>query len=622
MKRFILFIVLFLTITTAFAEDKWYPFVIPAKLDPDSPANIGKLVLDSPAGKHGFVKVKDGNFYFEDGARAKFWGTNLVFNACFPTHKQAEMLADRIAFFGFNAVRLHHMDYYFEPKGIFEDICPAFKNPQMKKTTKLSPRQLDKLDYLIYQLKLRGVYININLLVARHFTEADGVIGADKLGAAAKPLSMFDPTLIELQKKYAKDLLTHYNPYTKLHYRDDPAISLLEITNENSLYHNWQTNRLDNISEKLGYYSQELDKKWNEWLKSKYETPENVMSAWQNKGSERLDNFNFKRIVHKQKYLYSKQAMLDAAFFYKEIEGNFFTEMIRFLKVDLGIKIPITGSQYSTLEVQESCDFIDKHSYWDHPVFPHKSYDKNDFKIHNKSALSDKELGIIGNILEKQKGLSFTKDNQLNKFKPFTITEWNHCYPNEYAYETPLLIAAEAIKNDWDGLFQFAFSHGWKIEPILDDIDNYFNAMPNSQQSILLSLGSLVFNNANTSFEAKDGILIVKSDTFEGISGAIKNKSIQLNHFILTADTDGLVFVYSEQGELLSKAKKLTLVAISEVKNANSGWKNGKFNWGNAPTLLKKISVKSSSLHNRKYETVSSRSNSPWSELIFQDQPK
>ncbi|MDD5173735.1 MAG: hypothetical protein PHV48_02780, partial [Candidatus Omnitrophica bacterium] len=204
-----LFLILsLLTTQFSFAADapkeEWYPFHFSEKLDPDSPFNIGKLVLDPPAGKHGFVKVKDGHFYFEDGTRAKFWGTNLCFNACFPDKKQAEILAERIAYFGFNAVRLHHMDFYFEPRGIFEDVCPAYKDPQMKKTGVLSKTQLDKLDYLIYQLKERGVYIDMNLLVARHFTEADGVVDAAKLGMAAKPYSMFDPKLIELQNQYAK----------------------------------------------------------------------------------------------------------------------------------------------------------------------------------------------------------------------------------------------------------------------------------------------------------------------------------------------------------------------------------------------------------------------------------
>ena len=243
MKKILSVFLLFITICIAYASDQWFPYYFPsdpAKAPdyqgvPSSVFNAGKEVLDPPAGKHGFVKVKDGHFYFEDGTRAKFWGTNLCFSACFPDKKEAEIIAKRIAYFGFNAVRLHHMDFYFEPNGIFEDVSPAVKDKQLKPTGHLSPRQLDKLDYLIYQLKQRGIYININLLVSRHFTKGDGVAGAEKLGMAAKPVCMFDKRLIELQKKYAKELLTHFNPYTKLRYCDDPAICLVEIVNESTL---------------------------------------------------------------------------------------------------------------------------------------------------------------------------------------------------------------------------------------------------------------------------------------------------------------------------------------------------------------------------------------------------
>ena len=90
--------------------NEWFSFTLAKKMNPDSPANIGKLVLDAPAGKRGFVTVKGKHFYFEDGVRAKFWGTNLCFGACFPTHEEAKITADRLAFFGFTAVRFHHMD--------------------------------------------------------------------------------------------------------------------------------------------------------------------------------------------------------------------------------------------------------------------------------------------------------------------------------------------------------------------------------------------------------------------------------------------------------------------------------------------------------------------------------
>lgn len=508
--------ILYIPDASASDSDEWYPFVLSENLSLDSPANIGKLILNAPAGKHGFVKVKDSHFYFEDGTRAKFWGTNLCFSACFPTKEQAESMANRLAFFGFNAVRLHHMDSYFEPRGIFEDTEPDAIDPQMKKTTKLSEKQLGRLDYLIFQLKERGIYVDINLLVSRHFTKADGVIDADKLGMAAKPGSMFDPKLIELQRQYAKNLLTHYNPYTKLKYCDDPVIALIEITNENSI----------------------------SLLKDKH------------------TRSNFKT------------------------EKEYFDRMTNFLRKGLGIKVPITGiggcQVPEDVYAQASCDFIDLHAYWDHPRFPRKQWDRDDFIIDNKSMLLDRALGIVG----------YVKKNRLDKNKPYTLTEWNHCYPNQYAYETPVLLASEALKNDWDGIFQFAFAHDLNDKDTFDNIERIFDIMTNPQQLILCSVGSLLFiEGTKTAGNIENGVLKLNSPYIKGAAGFIKGKSLSLGNLSITSDTDGAVFVYSGDNKPIIESNKLILVTISEIKNRGAGWKNDRFLWGTAPTLMKKMDV-------------------------------
>jgi len=501
-------------------KDEWVEFTFPEQMDPDSPMNIGKLVLDAPAGKHGFVTVKDGHFYFEDGIRARFWGTNLVFGANFPSKKEAEIMADRLAFFGFNAVRLHHMDFYFEPRGIFEDIAPAYKDPQLKETGHLSKKQLDKLDYLIYQLKQRGIYVDLNLLVSRHFTESDGVIDAEKLGMAAKPVSMFDPHLIKLQKKYAKDLLTHYNPYTELRYNEDPVIALIEITNENSIF------QLKYKSIPT-YYQNQLDQRWKNWKEGK----PNILGKL------------------------SKKA------FYIDIEKKYFKKMTDFLKKDCGIKIPITGIggfiESENIETQSEMDFIDTHAYWDHPQFPNKPWDKNDFNIHNKSIIADKNLGIVGTFAK----LYTTAKAQFNK--PFTITEWNHCYPNQYAYETPMLIAAKAVKYDWDALFQYSYSHGWKIKPKYNEIQGYFDTIGNAQQLTADSLASLLF-----------------------LKG--KNLTITPNNQTITSSV--LSVQFGSDSVVITLYPSNQEIILSTIKNKNSYWKNnGKFDWGNEPTLMRKV---------------------------------
>lgn len=53
-------------------------------------------LLDAPAGKHGFVEVKNGHMYFEDGTRAKFIGFNMPTRANTPDHYTAERLAERL----------------------------------------------------------------------------------------------------------------------------------------------------------------------------------------------------------------------------------------------------------------------------------------------------------------------------------------------------------------------------------------------------------------------------------------------------------------------------------------------------------------------------------------------
>lgn len=608
--RILLLLITLLAFSPVQAEDGWFPYWFPADPAkapdymgvPASVFNAGKDVLDAPAGKHGFVKVKEGHFYFEDGTRARFWGTNLCFNACFPrTRKQAEILANRIAYFGFNAVRLHHMDSGFEPNGIFEDVAPAFKDKQMKPTGHLSRRQLDRLDYLIYQLKKRGIYININTLVSRHFTEADRIKDAEALGMAAKPVSLFDLKLIELQKQYAKDLLTHYNPYTKLRYCDDPAVCLVEINNENTLTD-------CNPSKLPEFYQQEL-----------------------------------------------KKLTGDGKITLAELEKKYLTEMRAYLIETVGIKVPIgIGGHWNPaqLTIQREClDYVDKHGYWDHPKFPNKAWDMNDFRMHNKSMLADKNLGIIGNfkktyvsvnpslrgaksakasvadkvmkqsapfvISDAKSAEASVADGATKRSVPFVISEWNHCYPNPYAYETPILLASTARQEDWDALFQFAFSHDWGIKTSFDGIHGYFDANSNAQQLILCSFASRIFlgdvitkNGVRQRYSGGQNLpthqwrvesanatvadeMTKRSDTPFGSHSASLRAPF-------TKQSDDVLYRHCEPqgGEAIPPTFEITTdyaeincagysIKVGRIKNTKSGWDSkGKFNWGISPTLL------------------------------------
>jgi len=103
--------------------------------------------------------------------------------------------------------------------------------------------QFEKFDNLVAELEEHGIYLNLNLHVGRKFTVADGVAQADWLGYG-KYCVIFDPRMIELQKDYARQLLTHRNPRTGRTYAEDPAVVIIELSNEDSLFLAWTSGYL------------------------------------------------------------------------------------------------------------------------------------------------------------------------------------------------------------------------------------------------------------------------------------------------------------------------------------------------------------------------------------------
>jgi len=240
----------------------------PMTWTPDAPGAFDVApLLDKPAGRLGPVVARDGHFYTGD-QRIRFWGVNFCFSANFPTHEQADRVASRLAHFGVNAVRFHHMDNQKFPNGIFADA----------KLETLSEEALDRLDYLIAALKKNGVYSNLNLHVSRPWAKTHNLENADKLPESYdKIIDIFNPEIIKANKQYARDLLTHVNKYTELAYSADPAVCMVEINNENTLFLWGGEQAIAKLPEP---YAGMLNKLWNDWLAKKYGSREKLATDW------------------------------------------------------------------------------------------------------------------------------------------------------------------------------------------------------------------------------------------------------------------------------------------------------------------------------------------------------
>lgn len=139
-------------------------------------------LLDAPAGKHGWVKARpDGRLEFEDGTPARFWGTTLTYAGTFPDKpEEIDRIADTLAACGYNLVRFHHNDIprlglgYLRQK---TDAAPA-------SAIELDPDGIDRLDRLAAACFRRGIYIHLDLVDSRPWTEDTGMPGWEDLSKA------------------------------------------------------------------------------------------------------------------------------------------------------------------------------------------------------------------------------------------------------------------------------------------------------------------------------------------------------------------------------------------------------------------------------------------------------
>ena len=162
-----------------------------------------------------------------------------------------------MAKFGLNAVRFHFLDATWG--------TPRLINYESGDSRNWNADALDRLDYFIARLKEQGIYADLNLLVGRRFGVGDGVDATvNQLDwKAAHAIGFFHAPHMEAQKRYARQLLTHLNPYTKLTYVQDPAVALVEINNENGLIHTWMDGTFDALPD---VFAPDLRNQWNQWL--------------------------------------------------------------------------------------------------------------------------------------------------------------------------------------------------------------------------------------------------------------------------------------------------------------------------------------------------------------------
>jgi hypothetical protein len=425
---------------------------VPAQPFPVTQANDGAPAVDlsrflhAPAGASGHLAAKGPHLVTPEGTRFRIWGVNICGPDCFPAKAEADREAERLARLGINCVRFHHMD----------STWSRLFDKDRDDTRHLDAESLDRLDYFVAALKKKGIYSNINLNVGRHFKEGDGVRDWETLGYG-KAATYFNPRLIELQHEFARQLLTHRNPYTDSEYRREPAVAVVEIVNENAVLEAWTGWRLVPREPKPGddtwaplpkSYCDELTDQFNAWLPGK--VPPATLAAIRKEAGAgpdgrvgRLNPDGFAKA--------SRERFAAEAEFYIHLEQTFFAGMKRLLKDELGVKSLVVGTAdhndgyaaYAHMMSNAMFDAIDGHGYWEHPNLGEKTWIKN--------------TPMVNDPLDSTVA-QFARTPMLGR--PYTISEVNTPFPHEYASEGFPILTAYALLHDWDGIYWFTWGNG------------------------------------------------------------------------------------------------------------------------------------------------------------------
>ena len=259
----------------------WFPFVIPDLAGDGtggSPIDLSFLNPE-PAGSRGFLRPDGERIVDGRGEEVRLFGSNICDLHPMPPKENAPLMARRLKQLGFNFIRLHYFDFAKAPQGILNADGQT-----------LNPEKLDQFDWLVAQLKENGIYVDINLHICRPYPGQPA-----SLHRFGKGIDFIHEPYIESQKRYARDLIGHVNPYTKLSYAKDPAVAVIELNNENTVFSIW--NELAGLPEA---FSKPAAAKWNAWLKRTYGSTERLRAAWNGAasaqpGPELLSNGDFSR---------------------------------------------------------------------------------------------------------------------------------------------------------------------------------------------------------------------------------------------------------------------------------------------------------------------------------------
>ena len=260
----------------------------------------------------------------------------------------------------------------------------------------------------------------------------------------------------------------------------------------------------------------------------------------------------------------------DLRLFFLKTETNTQKNITNFIKNDLSFKNLLVldsqvsyGSFFTYGREYENSDIIDIHGYWEHPSFEKDhSWDMNYYSIKNTPMFKSNTFGTFNSI---------TKGKCYNK--PFTISEYNHPFPNEHLHEKFPMLGSWSAFHDYDAIYQFSYDQVKNEEYI----SGYFKMHSNPIDFALSPYIALAFRK-NYVQKSKNYVTVKLTKGY--INEKMKDKNYNMNQFLENLFYAGWNAVY--QVQILDDQKIIEPVIDTNIKIDEKGYFiNDQIQWNN-----------------------------------------
>lgn len=414
---------------------------------------------ESVAGEHGFIGVDErGDFVRGDGEPIRFWAVNTV------TYRQGpDAVAENARFLakhGVNMVRWHGM---IQPKRTDQPLDTV------------DEQALDELFVLVAEMKRRGIYLTISPYYAHSIKlwkdGGDALrrqwgLPRDPKAGDPNGLLFFDAKMQSAYKAWLRELFTRPNPYTGVPLKDEPAVAIFQIQNEDSLLF-WTFDKIKGLDRDI------LRRQYAEWLTEKYGSLDAAQVAWRGAkpaGSDVPDDWN-KGLISFCGLWQMFQAdgntggagvrMSDQAQFLTETMRDWNAEVERYLREDLGVKQVINAGNWRTADPLRLND-LERYSYTTNQVLGINRYTSgwHEGREHGWAVMAGDRYGSIS--VTRVPGAFCVALKQVPD-KAMILPEALWVPPNFYESEGPFLTAAYQSLNGVDITYWFSMAQAqWR----------------------------------------------------------------------------------------------------------------------------------------------------------------